>query len=235
MRNKSMLLQNTGVDPLILQVKRFSPIGSTEISHREASTPIAQPGTQAIPCLARLQHIKADRGAYRNNRGTIDLNGGRYYFLELTGKPQRTCLRRSKNMSKNNYLLIIVATILAIGGLVAFNLTATTIAEIRYGDWAGFEYPDGTLSYASWTENVSIEANSEPERYSGGHGLSVKRITGYGVRISRTHQLRKSIAEGTLHLFDSEEAALRFVKENGIPDEQIIVSGRKRGADTDQP
>ena len=128
-------------------------------------------------------------------------------------------------MSKNHLLLTIVLIIIAIGYLVTNNLTAITIANIQYGDWEKITNPDGSFFYVSWTDQMSnTEIEEQHQAWLVENGLKSERVTGYGVRISRLHKIWKKLTKGRTHLFDTEETAIRFAKENDIPDEQIIMS-----------
>lgn len=130
-------------------------------------------------------------------------------------------------MSRNKLLLAIVLIIVAIGCLVAVNLTAITIADIQYGDWAKITHPDGTFFYVSWADHMSDEETRKQHAAAmEENGFKLERVTGYGVRISKMSSMQKKPSTGRIHLFDTEETAIRFAKENGIPDERIIVSNQ---------
>ncbi len=139
-------------------------------------------------------------------------------------------------MSKKNLLWINVLIILAIGYLVADNRTAITIADIQCGDWAKITNSDGTFFYTSWTDHMlDKEMKNKHQAWLEENGLKIERVTGYGVRISRIHKIRDKRTEGRMHLFDTEETAIRFAKESDIPDKQIIMSNPHLGFTVNTP
>ena len=128
-------------------------------------------------------------------------------------------------MSKKTLFWINVLILIAIGCLVSVNITAITIADIQYGDWAKITNSEGTFFYTSWTDDMSDEQiKKQYQAQLDEGGLKIERVTGYGVRISRIHKIRKKLTAGRMHLFDTEKTAIRFAKENDIPDKQIIIS-----------
>ncbi|VGO15674.1 hypothetical protein PDESU_04259 [Pontiella desulfatans] len=125
-------------------------------------------------------------------------------------------------MSKNKLLLFIALIIIGMGTLVVVNHTAVTVADIHHGDWARITHSDGTLSYAPWKAHMSdgaAVASMEKD------GFTLEQVTGYGVRISKRSGLHKKAGKGRIHLFDTLETAIRFAKENSIPDQRILRSG----------
>ncbi len=128
-------------------------------------------------------------------------------------------------MSNKKLFWINILIIIAIGYLVADNLTTITTANIKYGHWAKITNPDGTFFYTSWTDHMSEkEMKKQHEAWLEENELTIERVTGYGVRISRSHRIRKKLTEGNMHLFDTEETAIRYAKENDIPDKWITIS-----------
>ena len=124
-----------------------------------------------------------------------------------------------------NFLLLLIILIMAIMGFVVFeNLTATTVADIQYGDWERITKANGTIFYASWRDfSTNEKAKKEHEQWLEKNQLKAERVTGYGVRILRIHKIQKKPIAGRVHLFDTKETAIQFAKESDIPTSRIIL------------
>jgi regulator of protease activity HflC (stomatin/prohibitin superfamily) len=126
---------------------------------------------------------------------------------------------------KKNHLLLLIILIIAIIGLVVFeNLTAITIAEIQYGEWEKTTQADGTIFYTPWHDfTADKKAMEQHEKWAKENQLKIERVTGYGVQILRIHKIQKKPIPERLHLFSTQETAIRFAKESGIPTSRIIL------------
>jgi hypothetical protein len=110
-------------------------------------------------------------------------------------------------MSKNKLFLINIAIIMVIGLFVADSLTISREADIQFDEWAQHTNEDGTLFYSTWGTQSSLAGS---------------KVIGFGVQISRVHNLRRKVVPGPIHLFDSQESAIRFALESDIPRDKII-------------
>ncbi|HEY5653648.1 MAG TPA: hypothetical protein VIR63_04690 [Pontiella sp.] len=124
-------------------------------------------------------------------------------------------------LTQNKLLWINILILMVIGYFAADSLTCTTIADIQHGIWRKITNPDGTFFYSEWPKDLQDEQVKQHQAWLQNEGLTMEQVSGYGLRIKKIHKLTPMRSASRMHLFDTEAAAIRFAKENGLPDSRI--------------